>query len=122
MSDPAIISEGEFLRPPTPGEILLRDFLKPLGLSQTALANACGIAPYRINKIVRGKRGVTAETDLRLTRYLGLRAGYFLGLQADHDLVERRRKIEPQLEMITPRAAQRVDPTLTNAGYFRTDD
>ena len=95
----------ELLHNPTPGDILLEEFLKPLGMSQTALANACGVPPRRINEIVLGKRAVTADTDLRLTRYWGLRAGYFLGLQIDHDLMEQRRKIGPALEMITPRAA-----------------
>jgi len=93
------------LHNPTPGDILLEEFLKPLGMSQTALANACGVPPRRINEIVLGKRSMTADTDLRLTRYWGLRAGYFLGLQIDHDLMEQRRKIGPALEMITPRAA-----------------
>lgn len=113
MSKSATITErnADFGRPenwlknPTPGDILLEDFLKPLGMSQTALAKAIGVPPRRINEIVLGKRAVTADTDLRLTRYWGLSAGFFLGLQADHDLLEQRRKIGPQLEMITPRAA-----------------
>ena len=95
----------DWLKNPTPGDILLEDFLKPLGMSQTALANAIGVPPRRINEIVLGKRAVTADTDLRLTRYWGLSAGYFLGLQIDHDLLEQRRKMGAALEMITPRAA-----------------
>jgi len=98
-------STTDQLHNPTPGDILLEEFLKPLGMSQTALANACGVPPRRINEIVLGKRSVTADTDLRLTRYWGLRAGYFLGLQIDHDLMEQRRKMGAALEMITPRAA-----------------
>jgi len=94
-----------WLKNPTAGDILLKDFLKPIGMNQAALALAIGVPPSRINKIVLGKRSVTADTDLRLTRYWGLKAGYFLGLQADHDLMEQRRKIGPTLEMITPRAA-----------------
>lgn len=93
------------LHNPTPGEILLEEFLMPLEMSQTALANAIGVPPRRINEIVLGKRSVTADTDLRLTRYWGLRAGFFLGLQIDHDLMEQRRKMGDALEMITPRAA-----------------
>jgi plasmid maintenance system antidote protein VapI len=54
---------------------------------------------------VLGKRAVTADTDLRLTRYFGLTPGFFLGLQADHDLMERRRELGPDLELIAPRAA-----------------
>jgi addiction module HigA family antidote len=95
----------DWLKNPTPGDILLEDFLKPLGMSQTALAKAIGVPPRRINEIVLGKRAVTADTDLRLTRYWGLTPGFFLGLQADHDLMEQRRKLGPALELITPRAA-----------------
>jgi addiction module HigA family antidote len=90
---------------PHPGEILLEDFLKPLALSQNGLARAIHVPPRRINEIVLGKRQVTADTDLRLTRYLGLSEGFFLGLQADYDLMERRRQIAGELEKITPRAA-----------------
>lgn len=94
-----------WLRNPTPGDILLEDFLKPIGMSQTALAVAIGVPPRRINEIVLGKRSVTADTDLRLTRYWGLTPGFFLGLQADFDLLEQRRKMGDALDRITPRAA-----------------
>ena len=90
---------------PTPGEILLGDFLKPMDLSQTALARAIGVPPRRINEIVLGKRAVTADTDLRLSRYFKLSEGFFLGLQADHDLMKRRREIAAELKSIRPRAA-----------------
>ena len=90
---------------PSPGEILLEEFLKPMELSQNALARAVNVPPRRINEIVLGKRTVTADTDLRLARYFGLSEGFFLGLQADYDLMERRRAIEPELAAITPRAA-----------------
>lgn len=103
MSKSATATE-EWLDPVTPGEILLEEFLIPAGLSQTALANAIGVSPRRINEIVLGKRAVTADTDLRLTRYWGMSQGLFLRLQISHDLREQRRKIGPQLEMITPRA------------------
>lgn len=105
MSKSATTIESDGLKNPTPGEILLEDFLKPIGMSQTALANAIGVPPRRINEIVLGRRAVTADTDLRLTRYWGLRPGFFLGLQADHDLMEQRRKMGAALAMITPRAA-----------------
>lgn len=91
--------------PVTPGEILLEDFILPAGLSQTALANAIGVPPRRINEIVLGKRAVTADTDLRLTRYWGLSAGFFLRLQNSYDLRMQRAKLGAALEMITPRAA-----------------
>jgi addiction module HigA family antidote len=90
---------------PHPGEILLEEFLRPMALSQTALADAIGVAPRRINEIVLGKRAVTADTDLRLARYLGLSEGFFLGLQADYELMQRRRQIAHKLKAIRPRAA-----------------
>lgn len=90
---------------PHPGEILLEEFLKPMGISQNALARAVHVPPRRINEIVLGKRDVTADTDLRLARFFGVSEGFFLGLQTDFDLMERRRQIEPDLKTIEPRAA-----------------
>ena len=93
------------LRNPHPGEILREEFLKPMGLSQNALARAVHVAPRRINEIVLGKRDITADTDLRLARYFGLSEGFFLGLQMDYDLMQRRREIDRDLKAIRPRAA-----------------
>ena len=90
---------------PHPGEILHEEFLRPMGLSQTALARAIGVPPRRINEIVLGKRAVTADTDLRLGRYFGLSEGFFLRLQAAYDLMARRRQIGDKLKAIKPRAA-----------------
>jgi len=74
-------------RPPThPGEMLLKEFLKPLGISQSAFAVRLGISFPRLNEIVRGKRGVTPDTALRLARVLGMSADFWLGLQQDWDL------------------------------------
>jgi antitoxin HigA-1 len=95
----------DLLTNPHPGEILLEEFLKPMLLSQNALARAVHVPPRRINEIVLGKRAVTADTDLRLARYFGLSEGFFLGLQADYELVQRRREIEGDLDTIEPRAA-----------------
>ena len=66
------------LPPVHPGEILLHDFMEPLGLSQYALAKAIGVAPMRVSQIVRGQRAVTADTALRLSRYFGTRPGWWL--------------------------------------------
>ena len=88
-----------------PGEILAEEFMRPLGLSQNALARAIHVSPRRINELVQGKRSVTADTDLRLARYFGVSEGFFLGLQADYDLMERRREIGSDLAAIKPRAA-----------------
>ena len=95
----------ELLPNPHPGETLLEDFLKPMGLSQTALAHAIGVPPRRINEIVLGKRAITADTDLRLARYFKMSDGFFLGLQTDYELMQRRREIGDKLKAIKPRAA-----------------
>ncbi|MCQ2002878.1 HigA family addiction module antitoxin [Rhizobium sp. NRK18] len=95
----------DLLPNPHPGEILLEEFLKPMGVSQNALARAVHVPPRRINEIVLGKRAMTADTDLRLARYFGMSEGFFLGLQTDYDLMQRRRQIEDDLSTIEPRAA-----------------
>ena len=74
------------LAPVHPGEILLEEFMLPLGLSQTRLGRDLGVSPRRINEIVHGKRSITADTALRLSRYFGTSAEFWLGLQADYDL------------------------------------
>src|SRR3989344_3228915 len=73
-----------------PGEVLLDEFLKPMGISQNALARAIGVPPRRINEIVLGKRAVSADTALRLARALGTSEQFWMGLQADYDLEEAR--------------------------------
>lgn len=95
----------ELLPNPRPGEILLEEFLQPMALSQTALANAIGVPPRRINEIVLGKRAITANTDLRLARYFKMSEGFFLGLQSDYELMEQKREIGDKLKAIKPRAA-----------------
>jgi antitoxin HigA-1 len=99
------LTTTNLLANPHPGEILLEEFLAPMALSQTALANAVGVPPHRINEIVLGKRAITADTDLRLARYFGVSEGFFLGLQADYELMQRRRQIGDKLKTIRPRAA-----------------
>jgi addiction module HigA family antidote len=100
-----ITAKRALLRNPHPGEILLEEFLRPMDLSQNALARAVHVAPRRINEIVLGKRDITADTDLRLARYFGVSEGFFLGLQMDYDLMQRRRQIDRDLKAIRPRAA-----------------
>ena len=96
---------NDLLPNPHPGNILLEDFLKPMGVSQNALARGLHVPPRRINEIVLGQRSVTADTDLRLARYFGLSEGYFLALQTEFDLMEKRREIGDDLARIEPRAA-----------------
>jgi len=95
----------ELLPNPHPGEILVEDFLKPMELSQTALARAIGVPPRRINEIVLGKRAITADTDLRLARYFNISEGFLIGLQTDYELMERKRALGDKLKTIRPRAA-----------------
>ena len=101
MSRPSIITDE--IPNPTPGDILLLDFIEPMGLTQNGLARAIGVPPRRVNEIVLGKRAVTADTDLRLARYFGVSDGFFLGLQSDLDLLRQRRKIAAELARIEPR-------------------
>jgi addiction module HigA family antidote len=81
------------------GEILLEEFLLPLKISQNKLARDIAVS-RRINEIVKMQRSITADTDLRFSRALGTSEGFWLGLQADYDLEERRRKIAKQLNYI----------------------
>ena len=92
----------KYIELPTIGEILLEEFLEPLNLSQNALAKSIGVPSNRINEIIRGKRGVSADTDLRITKYFGLSKGYFLRLQDSFELLASERKIKNELSKIIP--------------------
>lgn len=93
------------LRPIHPGEVLEEEFLKPMGLSQNRLATALGIPPRRINEIVLRKRGVTADTALRLARYFGTSAQFWLGLQMDYELDIAQAKLARRLKREVPTPA-----------------
>jgi addiction module HigA family antidote len=95
----------EPLHNPHAGEILLAEFLEPMCISQNALARAIDVSPRRINEIVLGKRSVTADTDLRLARFFRMSEGFFLGLQADYELMQRKRALGDKLDKIVPHAA-----------------
>jgi len=84
--------------PVHPGEILLEEFLKPMGISQYRLANDIGVHPRRINEIVHGNRTITADTALRLSRYFGLSERFWLNLQARYDLEVEKDRLEGRLE------------------------
>lgn len=88
-----------------PGEILLEEFLKPLKISQNALARAAVVPPRRINEIVLGKRRVTADTAVRLAAALGTSERFWLGLQADYDLEEAHRLLDKAVDRIERIAA-----------------
>lgn len=84
----------QYIDIPHIGQVLQEEFLEPFGLSQNALALAIGVPSNRINAIVRGQRNITADTDLRLTKYFGLSKGYFLRLQSNFELIEAERKTD----------------------------
>jgi antitoxin HigA-1 len=86
MIKPFKRKEIEKIKPIHPGEILLVEFLKPMGLSQNRLANDIDVPPRRINEIVHGKRRITADTALRLAHYFKMSPQFWLGLQMDYDL------------------------------------
>ena len=88
----------EQLLPVHPGEVLLEDFLKPMGISQYRLAKDIGVLPRRINEIVQGKRAITADTALRLARYFGTSVEVWMGLQADYDVEKVREALGTRLE------------------------
>lgn len=92
----------KYLKNPHPGEILQEEFLGPLGMSQNALAQAIGVPSNRISEVVRGRRGITADTDLRLARYFGLSEGYWLRLQNAYDMMEARREAGKSISRIKP--------------------
>ena len=99
------------LDPVTPGELLLEEFLQPMGISRYRLAREIGVSAQRIGEIVAGKRSVTADTDLRLCRFFGLSNGYWLRAQAAYDTEVAERTLAPVLQKIRPwaeRSTQRA--------------
>ena len=92
------MAKGKRLDPIHPGEILIEEFMKPMGISINRLARDLVVPPGRISAIVNGKRSVTADTALRLSRYFGVSADLWLGLQAEYDLRVARRTIGPEIE------------------------
>jgi len=93
------------LNPVTPGELLLEEFLRPMGISQYRLAKEIGVPAQRIGDIVAGKRAITADTDLRLCRFFGLSNGYWLRAQVSHDTEVAERALGAKLAKIKPWAS-----------------
>ena len=93
------------IEPVSPGEMLAEEFRALLAMSKYRLAKLIGVPAQRIGDIVAGKRAITADTDLRLARYFKMSEGFFMGLQTDYEILERKRKIGDQLKAIRPRAA-----------------
>jgi addiction module HigA family antidote len=88
-----------------PGEVLLQEFLVPMGISQNALARSIGVPPRRINEIVLSKRAITADTAVRLAHHFGTSEQFWMALQARFDLEEARKKLGPRLKRLDRVAA-----------------
>jgi antitoxin HigA-1 len=95
-------SNSRKLAPVTPGELLLKEFMEPLGISAYRLAKEIMVPAQRIGEIIKGNRGITADTDLRLSRFFGLSDGYWLRAQAAHDIECTQAKLGKSLKMIKP--------------------
>ena len=93
------MSEEQLLPPIHPSEILLEEFLEPMDISQYRLAKDIGVPPRRINEIVQGKRAITADIALRLSRYFGLSERFWLNLQTRYDLEIEKDKLKGRLEV-----------------------
>jgi antitoxin HigA-1 len=91
-------SKSKFLKPIHPGEILLEEFMKPMGISINRLARNIDVPPGRVSAIVNGKRAITADTAIRLSRYFGTSPEVWMGLQADYELRVAQRVIGPEVE------------------------
>jgi addiction module HigA family antidote len=90
--------EEKLLPPIHPGEILLEEFLEPMGISQYQIAKDIGVPPRRINEIVHGKRAISADTALRLARYFGMSERFWMNLQTRYDLEVEKDKLKGRLE------------------------
>ncbi|SJN24654.1 HigA protein (antitoxin to HigB) [Micrococcus lylae] len=102
MSNSSTATDLDLIEPVHPGEILLADFIQGFDLSQNRVAVALGVPPRRINEIVLGKRGITADTAIRLARYFGTSEQFWMNLQVDYELRMQHRVLDGQLEEIQP--------------------
>lgn len=99
------ITNPDWLHNAHAGEILASEFMEPLGLDAAQLARAIDARPDRLEAVIAGKVAMDAELDLRLARYFRMSEGFFLGLQADYELLEAKRALNGKLDRIVPRAA-----------------
>lgn len=104
MSNSSTITDGDLIEPIHPGEVLMEDFVKGFGITQNKLAVSIGVPPRRINEIVHGKRGITADTAVRLSRYFGTTAEFWMNLQSQYELRIERRALKNQIASIKPLA------------------
>lgn len=96
------VAGGEKLPPVSPGEILLEEYLLPMGITQYRLAKEIGVPQRRIGEIITGKRGITIDTALRLSRYFGMSDGFWIGLQIDYDSARAKQLMVGVLAEIHP--------------------
>ena len=102
MSNSSTTTEDDLIEPIHPGEILMEDFIQGFGITQNKLAVSIGVPPRRINEIVHGKRGITADTTIRLTRYFGTSEELWMNLQSNYELRLERRALRDKVAAITP--------------------
>ena len=102
MSNSSTTTDTDLIEPIHPGEILMEDFIKGFGITQSRLAAAIGVPPRRINEIVHGKRGISADTAVRLAKYFGTSAELWMNLQSHYELRLERRALREQLDNIVP--------------------
>lgn len=105
MSRSRTITEPDWLHNAHAGEVLASEFMEPLGLDAGSLAQAISASPGHVEAVINGTSHMDAELDLRLARYFRMSEGFFLGLQADYELLEAKRALNGDLDRIVPRAA-----------------
>lgn len=104
MSNLSTTTEADLIELIHPGEILMEDFIEGFGITQNKLAVSIGVPPRRINEIVHGKRGITADTAIRLARYFGTSEELWMNLQSNYELRLERRVLGDKIAAITPLA------------------
>lgn len=102
MSNSSTTTESDRIEPIHPGEVLMEDFIVGFGITQNKLAVSIGVPPRRINEIVHGKRGITADTAIRLARYFGTSEEFWMNLQSNYELRLQRRALREKVAAITP--------------------
>jgi addiction module HigA family antidote len=105
MSKSPTTTNPDWLHNSHAGELLVSEFMEPLGLTADALASSLGVEPARLHDVIDGKKPVDADLDLRLSRYFRMSEGFFLGLQDDYELLEAKRALNGALDRIVPHAA-----------------
>lgn len=105
MSKSSTTTNPDWLHNSHAGELLVSEFMEPLGLTTEALADALRVDVERLRAVIDGTATIDAEIDLRLSRYFRMSEGFFLGLQDDYELLEAKRALDGDLDRIVPRAA-----------------